>query len=399
MNPSPVRVLLVDDDEDYFILTRDLLRDAGPGFEVRWASTAEEGLRCVLASDCDVALVDYTLGDATGADVIARAHAAGSRIPMIVLTGRTDEEADHDAMHAGASDYLYKGNLDGRMLERSIRYARERHDAAEALVEANCRLEERVAERTTELASALERVRRSAELQKRFVESASHDLRTPLTVLKAEIEMLDAPRVSADDRRVSIARMREQLRTLESLAADLAMLTTVESLDAGDGRRRVGLDALMLECIAELSVAAEHRGLHWELNIDGAIDVLADVGAVRRAILVVLDNAVRYSRVGGTIHIWLGRDESSKMAQLDVRDDGPGIAPEDLPNIFERFYRGDRSRASGGSGLGLPIARAVVESHGGSIKVSSAPPLGSTFSISMPALTDAVEPPPIPDTR
>ena len=127
MHNEPVRVLLVDDDEDDYVLTRALLAEGFGALTVDWASTRAAGLAKLLDGDYDVALVDYNLGAETGVDLLRAARARGSRTPVIMLTGQNDRATDLNAMHAGAADYLVKGRVTGDLLERAIRYARERH--------------------------------------------------------------------------------------------------------------------------------------------------------------------------------------------------------------------------------------------------------------------------------
>ena len=134
MADSPVRVLLVEDDEDDFVLTRDLLTEGfGAAFTVVWASTRAAGLERLTQDHFDVALLDYNLGSETGIDLLREARARGCRTPVIMLTGQDDRATDLNAMHAGAADYLVKGRVTGDMLERAIRYARERHRLLEEI--------------------------------------------------------------------------------------------------------------------------------------------------------------------------------------------------------------------------------------------------------------------------
>jgi len=134
MADSAVRVLLVEDDEDDYVLTRDLLAEGfGAPFTVVWASTRAEGLERLTQDQFDVALLDYNLGSATGIDLLREARARGCRTPVIMLTGQDDRATDLNAMHAGAADYLVKGRVTGDMLERAIRYARERHRLLEEI--------------------------------------------------------------------------------------------------------------------------------------------------------------------------------------------------------------------------------------------------------------------------
>ncbi|MHB1223493.1 MAG: GGDEF domain-containing protein [Gemmatimonadaceae bacterium] len=134
MSSDVVRILLVEDDEDDFVLTRGLLADGfGARFTVDWAETPARGLDQLTTRSYDVALVDYNLGSGTGIDLLRGAMARGCRTPVIMLTGQMDRATDLEAMHAGAADYLVKGRVTGDMLERAIRYARERHRLLEEI--------------------------------------------------------------------------------------------------------------------------------------------------------------------------------------------------------------------------------------------------------------------------
>jgi two-component system, cell cycle response regulator len=134
MHDPVVRVLLVEDDEDDFVLTRDLLAEGfGGRVTVEWASTRSAGLELLTKALFDVALLDFNLGRETGLDLLREARARGCRTPVIMLTGQDDRTTDLNAMHAGAADYLVKGRVTSDMLERAIRYARERHRLLEEI--------------------------------------------------------------------------------------------------------------------------------------------------------------------------------------------------------------------------------------------------------------------------
>lgn len=134
MHDPVVRVLLVEDDEDDYVLTRDLLAEGfGGHVTVEWASTRSAGLELLTEALFDVALLDFNLGRETGLDLLREARARGCHTPVIMLTGQDDRTSDLNAMHAGAADYLVKGRVTGDMLERAIRYARERHRLLEEI--------------------------------------------------------------------------------------------------------------------------------------------------------------------------------------------------------------------------------------------------------------------------
>src|ERR1051326_8797552 len=136
MNSTPVKVLLVDDDEDYYVITRDLLGDIKePRFDIEWGSTYETGLEACRRNGHDVCLVDFRLGQHDGLEWMQAARAEGCRAPMIFMTGQGDHEVDLEAMKLGAADYLVKGEIDARLIERSIRYAIERAKTLASLQE------------------------------------------------------------------------------------------------------------------------------------------------------------------------------------------------------------------------------------------------------------------------
>jgi len=134
MTSPPIRVLLIDDDESDYLMTRALLGQLeGSAPEVEWAASAEDGLRKLVERRHDVCLLDYFLGEETGLDLLRKARAQGIRTPVILLTGKGSRDLDLEAMRTGAVDYLVKGNRDPESMERSLRYAVERHRAQEAL--------------------------------------------------------------------------------------------------------------------------------------------------------------------------------------------------------------------------------------------------------------------------
>src|SRR5215831_7684559 len=134
MNDAPIRVLVVDDDEDDYIIARDLISSIRERrYKVEWAGTFNAGLEAVKRREHSICLLDYRLGEMTGLDLLRQARKSGCRVPMILLTGQGDHEVDVEAMKAGAADYLVKGQLNADTLERAMRYAIEGKRAEENL--------------------------------------------------------------------------------------------------------------------------------------------------------------------------------------------------------------------------------------------------------------------------
>lgn len=222
------------------------------------------------------------------------------------------------------------------------------------------------------------------QAEQRFVADASHELRAPLTAIQANLELLQRqPDMTPADRREAVGEAGRETHRLARLVADLLALARA---DAGVSLRRqpVELDRVVLDAFGE----ARHLAQGQRIALDGLEPVLVqgDPDRLKQLVLILLDNAVKYTPPDGGVTLGLRRDAA--RAQVRVCDTGIGIPPEDLPHVFDRFYRADpaRTRDPGGSGLGLPIARWIAEQHGGAVMLSSAVGRGTTATVDLPAL-------------
>ncbi len=222
-------------------------------------------------------------------------------------------------------------------------------------------------------------MQRAMDLQQHFFFDASHELKTPLAGLhlRGEVALRD-PKLTLTKAKAAIASNVEQVVKLECLTLDLLELAKAEH--ATDALRSVSLAAVAQQAIAQLSDAAQAKSIRLANNV-ADISVHSDAQQLVRVVVILLDNAIKYSAPGTTVHLKSGRGK--KDAALLVCDDGPGIRPADREHIFERFYQGDQSRHREGFGLGLSIAAAIVRQLQGNIRVDSSPH-GSTFSVHIP---------------
>jgi signal transduction histidine kinase len=232
--------------------------------------------------------------------------------------------------------------------------------------------------------SMIERLESAFEGQRRFVQDASHELRTPLAAIRMNIEVTEMdPDVSPEDYRSLLETVKNQTERLTRLSDDLLLLTTHE----GDvpGLESVSLRQVASEVISQLSPLAGQRNISLEVDDSADVSATANGDLLYRCVTNLVDNAIKYSGEGTSVHIGWQRD--GEGAAIRVRDNGPGIPPEQRAHIFNRFYRIDRgrSRREGGSGLGLSIVRELTEAMGGSVSVTSAEGGGSTFTIRLPA--------------
>jgi len=218
----------------------------------------------------------------------------------------------------------------------------------------------------------------------RFTADAAHELRTPLTALRGGIEIALRAERSPDEYRRVLASSIEEVDQLIRLAEDLLLLSR-SSVGLSAARQLVDLEPLCLEAL-ELGVRlAKGKGVNVSMGATVPANVHGDAGALRRVLLNLVDNAVKYTPAGGSVVISLARLADS--VALVVEDTGIGIDPADAKRIFEPFLRLDagRNRDTGGSGLGLAIARSIVLAHGGTLEVDNRPGGGSRFTINLPA--------------
>lgn len=227
----------------------------------------------------------------------------------------------------------------------------------------------------------LETVRRD------FVINASHELKTPITAVRALTEtMIDDYQGMDDNTRLSfLSKINNQSLRLTAIIVDLMALSRFEQEETGAVRDLIELGRIVDDVAVALTQAAENKQIIMQVSKpDTSVSVHGDEEALHQAITNLLDNAIKYTPAGGRVELSLLSD--AKEARITVEDSGIGIEPEDRERIFERFYRVDkaRSRELGGTGLGLSIVRHIVRNHQGRIEVTSLPGSGSTFTIILP---------------
>jgi heavy metal sensor kinase len=233
----------------------------------------------------------------------------------------------------------------------------------------------------------LTRLESSFDQMRRFTADASHELRTPLTALRSVGEIGLRGRRDPSDYREIIGSMLEEVDRLSLLVDRLLTLSRADSGEAMLSRDRVDLRELAEEVTTQLDVLAEEKQQSLTVEANGLAVCLGDRMVLRQALLNLVDNAIKYSPVGGRIAVRVSSTPGG-MAILDVSDSGPGIPVEMRPRVFDRFYRADRSRSrenGGGTGLGLSIARWAVEVHGGQLTLESREEPGATFRITLPS--------------
>ncbi len=233
----------------------------------------------------------------------------------------------------------------------------------------------------------MDRLETAFRNQEQFIADASHEIRTPLTIMQSELEYacrspLDGP---AEE---GVRQALGEVEHLRKLAAALLQLAKLDLAGQAIPRQPVRLHDLVTDCVQRMTRPASLKNISFRVSIEDPAVMRGDEEGLRSALLNIIENGVKYTPRGGTIEVRLA--VRNQTAEITVRDDGIGIPAADLPHIFQPFHRSDASRADhGGSGLGLSIAKRIVEQHGGRITASSDGKSGSTFAMELPLSSDA----------
>jgi heavy metal sensor kinase len=220
---------------------------------------------------------------------------------------------------------------------------------------------------------------------RRFTADASHELRTPLTVLRGELEGLAQRRQIDSETRETIGSVLEETERLSKIVESLLAISRLDAGEAQMDRVILDLAELTTTTAEQMRLLAEDKSITLSYETGGPVEIEGDQTRLRQVVVNLLDNAIKYTGVGGSVNITVG--SSNGRAVLEVADSGMGIPDEAMPHIFERFYRVDkaRSRQMGGVGLGLAIVKSIISAHGGVIRVESTVGTGSRFHVELPA--------------
>lgn len=232
-------------------------------------------------------------------------------------------------------------------------------------------------------------VRLAWNKQVQFVADASHELRTPLATISAQTELLlRQPKATVSDQAATVSGILSETRRLNRLVNQLLTLARSDSDQSLLNKRLFNLTDLTHAVVAQFLPLCETKDIDLQANIQSNVQAWVGEERYRQLLLILLDNAWKFTNSGGTITLALER-VTPRRVEVSVTDTGSGISSEDLPHIFDRFYRGDRSRNSRGTGLGLSIAQWIVHAHAGQMRVASEEGKGSQFTVVLPVRLSA----------
>jgi signal transduction histidine kinase len=378
-----IRILLIDDDEDDYLLTRDLIADIPGGhYTMAWESDFDAALAAICRDEFDVYLIDFRLGAKTGLDLLKAKQDHQCPGPVILLTGGDSQSAiDHAAEDAGADDFLEKGRFDSILLERSIRYALRQQAHREEL-------EKKVAERTAELAAANARLVEADRRKDEFLATLAHELRNPLAPIRNSLEILRLSTNSSTGIEKPLKVVERQTKHMVRLIDDL--------LDASRiNRNNLRIELEPTDLCESLRTAIEtsephilSAGVTFHADLPGEpIQISGDSVRLCQLFSNLITNAAKYTDRGGTVT--LSVEKSCEHVTVKVTDSGVGIAPELLPHVFDMFAQvnSTMNRSQGGLGIGLALAKRLAEMHGGVVMArSNGVGHGAEFIVTLPLL-------------
>ena len=371
MENKKINILLVEDNPSDARLFQERLKEVSS--EAQFGLTHVEKLRDALKtlekSSFDVILLDLGLPDSMGLDGFTHINKQISSIPIIVITGTyEDEKLAVQAVKEGAQDYLFKDQLDGNLLVRSIRYAIERKRTEVELIEAR------------------ERAEASDRLKSVFLGTMSHELRTPLTTILGYTDLLSqlGSRIAEEKQKKFLETIRRNSLRLKNLIDDILDISHIEADKTVLNMEIISPDELVNKAVSDILLSARDKKLEIQenyLSSDGKIKV--DKTRFQQVVLNILQNAVKYTDKGS---ITINTNVSNGEYLVSISDKGIGIKDEFKPFLFAQFRQGDEgpSRKYEGAGLGLAITHRLVVSMGGRIEVESEEGKGSTFTIYFP---------------
>jgi len=366
VNQIDIRVLIIDDDPSAYTFVNHLLGRAFSRIHIDWVNDLEQGRAALLANQHDVYLLDYIMGsgDENGVSLLRQAREAEVDAPLLLMRAYGTYETDVVAMHLGAMDFLDKKSLTTELLERSIRYAIERKRVERELRQ----LHERVA--------ALE------QLKTEMIRVTAHDLKNPVSNILFNLELLRRT-VSPDSENRFIRAIDYAAHKLRSIVSHVLSLERLEEI-YNSVFQPVELDQVINTVCQECSQRASAKNLSLSLELpDQRVVVNGDSLLLALAANNLLDNAIKYTPVGGRIRVCMRAE--GNQAIYEVIDTGPGIPEDKQAKVFRPFFRvEDGANAPEGSGLGLYLVKSIVTRHRGTMIFESSEGQGSIFGFRLP---------------
>jgi signal transduction histidine kinase len=366
-------MLLVEDVKTDLLVIQSIMKDiADDPFEMIHAANLNAAKERLAKGDIDVVLTDLGLPDSAGLDTFKELQADFPTVPIVVLTGADSPEQAREAVSLGAQDYLEKWNIDSRMMERTLLHAIERKQLQSELRALNETLEERVRQRTQDL------TRSNAELEK-YAYIVAHDLRAPVRGIKSLADWLKADCVDVleAEHLNNLTLLQNRAHRMGDLIDGLLEYVRVE-------RETTTMQTTNCNDIVHSAVKILDPDDHISVNVQASLpEVVFDMEQLERLFRSLIENAIQHNG-RDQCEITVSHRETDKFWEFCVRDDGVGIPVSQQERVFDMFQTLKPRDELETVGLGLTVARGIVERYGGSIRVESIEDQGSAFFFTIP---------------
>ena len=381
----PVDVLLIEDNPgDAVLIEHRLNSTRDTRFRLETAERLAKGMEVLTRGRTRVVLLDLNLPDSSGLDTLKTLHTNWPDMPVVVLTGLEDRKLGAEAIRLGAQDYLPKAMVNAELLSRTIQHAIGRQRLMSELRKA-----EQVRRTLKAKEMVLQQLKELTQLQQEFIDVVTHELRTPMTAIRSAVGLLlDGTLGELDQKQTQFLEMIE--RNIERLARFSTDVLALSRLDADRYPMRSTqqpLLAILTPPVELVRKKAEENGIDVHLDTESmaGLQVYADADAVAQVVANLASNVIAHCS-GGTTMTVRARPRGQHYTEVRVEDDGPGIPPEAMSKVFERFFQSGRQSGPGyrGSGVGLSVCRSLIEKMGGYIAVESVLKEGTTFRFSLP---------------
>jgi signal transduction histidine kinase len=383
---DPVQVLYTEDlDADFESVFQDLAQLSEPRFTLHREKRLADSFKYLENNAVDVVLLDLALPDSEGFETVLRFHAHFPMLPLVVLTGGEAKAQGIRAVKEGADDYLVKGQVQSELLGRTLLHAIERKSRSLAQLDLLAR--ERDARGEAE---------KAAGIRDEFLSIAGHELRNPLTALKMQMQLV----IKTLHRAEQSSPVNELVKTLADKADGqidrfgklIDTLLNFSQIQSG----RLKLDyshfefnQIIRDTLERFTPELKSAQCEIILNLGGPVEGEWDLLRIEQVLINLLSNGIKYAP-GKPITVTVTSDPDSVWVR--VNDQGPGIPPQDRERIFQRFERARDTHSIPGLGLGLYVVRQIIDTHGGTILVSSEVGAGSTFTVCLPRKARKIPP-------
>jgi two-component system, sensor histidine kinase and response regulator len=370
------QILVIDDERGLREGCRRAL--SRYGYPVDVAATGQEGLTKVRESDFGLVLLDVMMPDISGIELLATIHEQDPDIVCIIITGYATVELAVEAMKLGAYDFIAKPFSDDNLL-LAVQKALEKRR-----LEQKARRLQRVEEEAEHLSREKAMLEELDRVKSAFMRKVAHELRAPIAAIESFMNSILEGYGSLETQRIMQERAAQRASELLQLVDDLLNLSRIKDVKMESKKRPVCLKQVLDEVLGLHGPEAVGKKISLEVDYSTCPPIVADPVHIKQLWTNLISNAIKYTPEGGKVTVRLFSQDGAITGE--IRDTGIGIAEQDLPHLFEEFFRTDRAKAFAqhGTGLGLSIVKQIVQEYGGDIRVESELGKGTRFTLRLP---------------